>query len=68
VRKLLASPQQYMSLVLGAGSVLCALGHYEYFAWTNPNGAVAKLNRNVPNENQKEVIGIICLLPKRIRP
>jgi hypothetical protein len=52
-----------MGLILGDRSVLYALGHYENFAWTNPNGAVAQLNRNVPNENQKEVVGIVVFVP-----
>jgi len=52
-----------MGLVLGDRSVLYALGRYEHFAWTNPNGAVAQLNGNLPNENQKEVVGIVVLVP-----
>jgi hypothetical protein len=52
-----------MGLVLGHRSELYTFGHYEYFAWTNPNGAVAQLNSNMPYENQKEVVGIVVLVP-----
>jgi hypothetical protein len=52
-----------MGLVVGHWSVLYALGHDEYFAWTDPNGAIPQLNCDVPKENQKEVVGIVVLVP-----
>lgn len=52
-----------MSLGLGDGPVLDAFGHHEYFAGTEPNGAVSQLNSNMPDENQKEIVGIVVLMP-----
>jgi hypothetical protein len=54
-----------MSLILGNWSVLYALGHHEYFARTNAHGTVAQLNRNMPDENQKEIIGVIVFVPNK---
>ena len=52
-----------MGLVFGDRSVLNALGHHKYFARTKPNSAVSQLNGDMPNENQKEVVGIVVLVP-----
>lgn len=52
-----------MGLVFSDRSVLYALGHYKYFAWTKPNSAVSQLNSDMPNENQKEIVGIVVLVP-----
>jgi len=52
-----------MGLVLGDRSMFDALGHYEYFAWADTHGAAAHLNGDMPNQNQKEVVGIIVFVP-----
>ena len=52
-----------MGLVLSDRSVLYALGHYKYFAWTESNSAVSQLNSDLSDENQKEVVGIVVLVP-----
>ena len=52
-----------MGLVLSDRSVLNALGHYKYFAWTKPNSAVSQLNGDMPNENQKEIVRIVMRVP-----
>jgi hypothetical protein len=52
-----------MGLALGDRSVLYALGYYEYFTRAKPNSAVSQLNRDMPNENQKEIVGIVVLVP-----
>ena len=54
-----------MGLVLSDRPVLNALGHDEYFAWTKPDNAVSQLNSHMPNENQKEVVGIVVLVPNK---
>lgn len=43
--------------------MLYAFGHYEYFAWPEPNSAVPQLNSNMPGENQKEIVGIVVFVP-----
>ncbi len=55
--------EKNMGLVFSDRSVLYALGHYKYFAWTKPNSAVSQLNSDMPNENQKEIVGIVVLVP-----
>jgi hypothetical protein len=55
--------EKNMSLDIGDRSVLYAFGHYEYFSWTKPNGAVSQLNSDMPNENQEEVVGIVVFVP-----
>ena len=52
-----------MGLGLGDGSVFHAFGHHEYFAWPEPNGAVSQLNSDMPDENQKKIVGIVVLMP-----
>ena len=52
-----------MGLLFSDRSVLYALGHHKYFARTKPNSAVSQLNGDMPNENQKEVVGIVVLVP-----
>jgi hypothetical protein len=59
--------EKNMGLVLGDRSVLYALGHNEYFAWTQLNGAISQLNSNIPNEDQKEIVAR-RVYAKRIRP
>jgi hypothetical protein len=55
--------EKNMGLLLRDRSVLHALGHYEYFAWTNPNRAVAQLNSHMPGEDQKQIVGIFVFVP-----
>jgi len=52
-----------MSLVLGDRPVLNALGHHEYFARTKSNSSVSQLNRDMPNENQEEIVRIVMPVP-----
>lgn len=52
-----------MGLVLGDRSVLYALGHNEYFAWTQLNGAISQLNSDIPNEDQKEIVASVVFVP-----
>ena len=52
-----------MGLVLSDRSVLNALGHYKYFAWTKPNSPVSQLNSDMPNENQEKIVRIVMLVP-----
>jgi len=54
-----------MGLIFGDRPVLHALGNHEYFAWTDPYSAVSQLDRNLPNENQKEVVGIVVFVPNK---
>ncbi len=52
-----------MGLVFSDRSVLDAIGHHKRFTWTKPNGAVSQLNSDMPSENQKEIVGIVVLVP-----
>jgi hypothetical protein len=54
-----------MGLVLSDRTVLNALGHYKYFAWTEPKSAVSQLNSDMSNENQKEIVSIVMLMPNK---
>jgi hypothetical protein len=55
-----------MGLVLSDRTVLNALGHYKYFAWTEPNSTVSQLNSDMSNENQKEIVSIVMLVPNKL--
>jgi hypothetical protein len=54
-----------MGLFFSDRPVLNSLGHYEYFTWTKPYSAVSQLNSDMSNENQKEVVGIVVLVPNK---
>ena len=63
IRRSTGFNEKNMGLVLGDRPVLNALGHYEYFARTKSNSAVSQLNRDMPNENQEEIVRIVMLVP-----
>jgi hypothetical protein len=63
IRRSAGFDEKNMGLVLSDRPVLNALRHHEYFAWTKPYSAVSQLNSDMSNENQKEVVGIVVLVP-----
>lgn len=65
IRRSAGFNEKNMGLVLSDRTVLNALGHYKYFAWTEPNSAVSQLNSDMSNENQKEVVSIVMLVPNK---
>lgn len=63
VRCSAALDEKKVSLGIGDGPVLDAFGNHEHFAGTETNGAVSQLEGDFPDENQKEVIGVVVFVP-----